>query len=264
MSIYRYLQISTDIYQYLSVSVQVSEWMEYEWISQRSFKPLEMPSDQNWRCFQQEGIQALHCLRGTGSTVTRTSKWKYHTRKITKNHRTLEKIWKKWKNHRKTVCENHIDLWSLSICVNLCQSVSCSERLLDKNRRPRQDGAVELIWLLGRHDDLTTLRLERHEKKPMSIRSISHVYLPRSWSSLLLWVYLMYIWCISDVYLLYAVCVCCRHLESNDAWSDSFSLALEPTSEDFQGPSQPSQPSQPQARKSCMRRPRVPSPSKYI
>ena len=227
------------IYQYL-----------YEWISQRSFNPLEMPSDQNWRCFHQEGIQALHCLRGSGSVNGHQDiEMEVPHEKNRENHQKLEKI---WKNHRKTVCENHIDLWSLSICVNLCQSVSCSEKLLEKNRWPRQDGAVELIWLLGRHDDLTTLRLERHEKKPMSIRFFYPMFYHVLSAQIMVFTSLV---SISDVYLMYAVCVWCRHLESNDAWSDSFSLALEPTSEDFQGPSQPSQP---QARKSCMRRPRVP------
>ena len=31
--------------------------------------PREMPSDQNRRCFHQEGIQALHCLREIGAWI---------------------------------------------------------------------------------------------------------------------------------------------------------------------------------------------------
>lgn len=175
------------IYQYL-----------YEWISQRSFNPLEMPSDQNWRCFHQEGIQALHCLRGSGSVNGHQDiEMEVPHEKNRENHQKLEKI---WKNHR-TVCENHIDLWSLSICVNLCHVLkNCWRKIVDPARMVlwSSSGCLGdmMISPLFAWSDTKRNRCPSDFFIPCFIM----FYLPRSWSSLLLWVYLMCIWCMLYVF----------------------------------------------------------------
>ena len=128
------------------------------------------------------------------STVTRTSKWKYHTRKSPKvrtNHR---------KKHRKTVCENHIDLWSLSICVNLCHVLkNCWTKIVDPTRMVLWSssgclGDMMISPLFAWSD--TRNRCPSDFFYPMFYHVLS--------AQIMVFTSLV---SISDVYLMYAVCV---------------------------------------------------------